>query len=397
MNENTLYFIWLQKAIGYASEKLYAILSSFGTVKDFYKSNYEQKAKSGIFSDVQLKSLHNTKLNDAEKILKLCQNLHIGVIDFESENYPIQFKDIYNPPAVIYTKGKKLSLNNKNLLSIVGSRKATEYGYDIAFRFAYELSKSKITIVSGGANGIDTMALKGALKAKSTDVLCIVATGLDISYPKANDMLYEIIEKHGTMISEFPPGVKALPGYFPVRNRLISGISKAVLIVEAAIKSGAIITANLALEQGREVFSVPGNINSQSSKGTNLLIKDGATPVTEIDDILKIYGVENSNEKYIMRNDERMNFEEIYLNKDKIQDIQDKNQDEIKQTKEFEPSLQTLSENAKKLYASMTKQPISIDELAKNTQMDIINAQTAAMELLLGRFANTDQNGRYYK
>ncbi len=397
MNENKLYFIWLQKALGYASEKLPAVISTFGSAEAFYKATYEQRAKTGVFTAKQLDNISSTKLHDAQQILDSCEKLNIDVICFEDENYPAQLKEIYNPPAVIYTKGKTLKLAGKKLLSVVGSRNATNYGYDIAFRFAHELSKSGLSIVSGGANGIDTMSLKGALNAQKTDVICVVATGLDICYPKANDALYEMIEKHGTMVSEFPPGVKALPAYFPIRNRIISGISKAVLIVEAAKKSGAIITANLALEQGREVFAVPGSINSQSSKGTNMLIKDGATPATDIDDILEVYSLESSREKFIMRNDERLNFEEIYLNKDEMLKKEFKIQKKFKETMVEKTSLKNLSDNAKKLYDILTSEAVPIDELAKKTQMDIINAQTAAMELLLESYAYTDQNGRYYK
>ncbi|MFP4017525.1 MAG: DNA-processing protein DprA, partial [Halanaerobiales bacterium] len=171
-------------------------------------------------------------------------------------------------------------------VSIIGSRRCTTYGKKTAEKIAYQLANRGITVISGMARGIDTRAHIGALKAKGRTI-AVLGSGLDIVYPSENKDLFEEIQKNATVISEYPPGVEPLAGNFPQRNRIISGLSLGVLVIEAASRSGSLITANLALEQGREVFAIPGNIDRPQSRGTNDLIKKGAKMVTGVEDILE--------------------------------------------------------------------------------------------------------------
>lgn len=231
----------------------------------------------------------------AEKEIELSQKKGFKVITISSEKYPMSLKNIKDPPIVIYMKGDIIK-SDENAISIVGSRKCTVYGRAVAGLFSRELALKGITIVSGLAVGIDTIAHKGALTAKGRTI-AVLGSGIDHIYPSCNRGLYEEVVKNGAVISEFPLGTRPLSYNFPFRNRIISGLSIATLVVEAAKRSGSLITARLAAEQGRDVFAIPGNITSDVSKGTNQLIKDGAIPVTDVNDILEYLGMDTEPSK----------------------------------------------------------------------------------------------------
>lgn len=212
--------------------------------------------------------------------------MQIEEINFTSEKYPKQLREIYNPPKKIYAIGNIEILNNLGI-AIVGSRKATEYGKKVALKLSQDLSKNKIVIVSGLAKGIDSYAHIGTLNSKNGKTIAVLGSGIKEIYPKENiELARKIVKNGGCIISEYLPNDKPNKMNFPERNRIISGLSKGIVIVEASEKSGALITADFALEQGREVFAVPGDIYSNTSIGTNKLIQQGAKLVTECEDIL---------------------------------------------------------------------------------------------------------------
>ena len=207
------------------------------------------------------------------------KGIEIKTIKITDEKYPKLLKEIYDPPKCLYTIGNIEIFNNLSI-AIVGCRDATDYGRKATKYFAYNLAKENVTIISGLAKGIDSFAHIGTLQAKGKTI-AVVGNGLDIIYPKENEQLAkEIIKNGGAIISEYPIGTQPKKEHFPARNRIISGLSTGVIVVEAKEKSGALITADFAVEQGRNVYAVPGNINSLNSVGTNNLIKDGAIPVT---------------------------------------------------------------------------------------------------------------------
>ncbi|MCQ9208506.1 MAG: DNA-processing protein DprA [Omnitrophica bacterium] len=201
------------------------------------------------------------------------------------KDYPANLKHIYDPPATVYLKGE-LILEDNIAIAIVGSRRATPYGLKNAKSLAFELAARGITVVSGLARGIDSAAHRGALEAKGRTI-AVLGSGLNVIYPHENERLAEEIAKSGAVISEFQQDVGPQRYHFPRRNRIISGLSLGVVVVEAAQKSGALITANCALEQGREVFALPGKIDSWTSRGTHDLIKQGAKLVESIEDIIE--------------------------------------------------------------------------------------------------------------
>lgn len=210
--------------------------------------------------------------------------MKIEEISINSKEYPEKLKKIYDPPQKLYVLGNK-NLLNQNGVAIVGSRKATPYGKKVAYNLAKELSGNGLIVISGLALGIDSYAHIGAIKGGT---IAVIGSGIDNIYPKANiELAREIIRNNGCIISEYSIGIKPEKLHFPQRNRIISGLSEGVVVVEANKKSGALITAEFALEQGKEVFAVPGDIDKEQSEGTNILIQDGAILVTSSKNIIE--------------------------------------------------------------------------------------------------------------
>ena len=201
------------------------------------------------------------------------------------KEYPKKLHRIYDKPILLYAKGNTKLLKSLKKISIIGSRNCSEYGKMVTQKLSYMLAKKDYTIVSGMAKGIDSYAHKGTLTAKG-NTIAILGSGVNYIYPEENKRLYnKILEQNGLILSEYGIDTKPIPEYFPARNRLISGISDKILITEASRKSGTMITANFAIEQGKTVYAVPGNITSTRSEGTNELIKDGAILVNSLEDI----------------------------------------------------------------------------------------------------------------
>ncbi len=242
-----------------------------------------------------------------EEFLKNLQD--IQVITFWDEKYPEWLRNIYDPPAILYCKGNCTLLKERGL-AIVGTRKATSYGKNIAQKFAHEISKY-MPIISGLALGIDSQAHLGALEGKGKTI-AVLGNGIDIAYPKTNEILYKrILEENGCIVSEYPPKTPPSKFRFPLRNRIIAGLSLAVLVVEAPEKSGALITANYALEYGIDVLAVPGDITRINSKGTNNLILNGARPVISLEDLLDYLGIYHKNQLKTLSDEEKVIYEAI--------------------------------------------------------------------------------------
>ena len=282
--ENKRYWIWLSLIKNLGSKRKLKLLELYKTPEEIYKLTKEELMNingigEAIANDIMI-SKNEEILNYHIKYMK--EN-NIKIININEREYPQALKEIYDPPISLYVKGNIEKLNNKNI-GIVGCRECTTYGKKSAEYFAYNLSKQNINIVSGLAKGIDRYAHLGSLNTGNT--IAVLGNGLDIIYPKENlELANEIIKRGGTIISEYPCGTKPDKMKFPARNRIISGISSGIIVIEAKEKSGTLITVDFALEQGRDVFVVPGNINSINSVGTNDLIKQGARLVTTYEDI----------------------------------------------------------------------------------------------------------------
>lgn len=229
--------------------------------------------------------LRADNLDWAKGEIERSEKLGVSIISFRNEKYPGGLKFIPDPPPVLYVKGEIVP-RDAVAIAIVGTRRASNYGRTAAVRITRELAKYNITIVSGLARGIDSVAHRETLSAGGRTI-AVMATGTDVTYPRENKILRKQIEENGATVTEFPIGTQPLPWRFPVRNRIISGLSLGCLVVEAPQRSGALITARVSADYNRDVFAIPGNITSYRSKGCNMLIKDGAKPVTCAEDILE--------------------------------------------------------------------------------------------------------------
>lgn len=284
--ENKKYWIWLSLIPNLGSKKIQKLLEKYKTPERIYNLSKKELLKNiGIGEKVANNILNNNIRNSVIKHIAYMNNNKIDIITIEDEEYPTILKQIYDPPISLYIKGNKKIINNKSI-GIVGCRQATEYGKSAAKYFAYNLAHQGINIISGLAKGIDSYSHIGTICAKGITI-AVVGNGLDTIYPKENEnVVKEIIKTGGAIISEYPLGTKPDKINFPARNRIISGMSQGIIVIEAKEKSGTLITVDFALEQGREVFVVPGNINSINSVGTNRLIKQGARIATCYNDIL---------------------------------------------------------------------------------------------------------------
>ncbi|MDD3725966.1 MAG: DNA-processing protein DprA, partial [Candidatus Ratteibacteria bacterium] len=249
------------------------LCEAYGSIDNIFKLSVKELTDAGIHLKTAENITNWEKLPWKEEI-KFCEENNISIISIEDASYPRLLKEIYNPPLILYVKGH-LPADSDICIAIVGTRNPSVYGMRMTEKFAEQLSLYGITVVSGMAKGIDTSAHKGALKAGGKTI-AVTGCGFMYCYPKENLSLSKEIVKTGAVITEFPSFITPKPENFPQRNRIVSGMCRGVLVVEAGQKSGALITANLALEQGRDVFALPGRADDLTSRGTNHLIKEGA-------------------------------------------------------------------------------------------------------------------------
>lgn len=286
--ENKKYWIWYSLIKGLGCRKKKKILEEYNNPEIVYKLTKDELLDiEGIGKELANNIISSKNERIVDTHIKYMKNNGIDIINIEDIEYPQILKEIYDPPISLYIKGNKEILNSDNI-GIVGCRECSEYGKNVAKYFSFNLANNNLNIVSGLAKGIDSYSHIGCLMSRGKGkTIAVVGNGLDIIYPKENiEIANKIVDSGGAIISEYPCGTRPDKMNFPARNRIISGISNGIIVVEAKEKSGTLITVDFALEQGRDVFVVPGNINSKNSVGTNELIKQGAKIVTNYRDIL---------------------------------------------------------------------------------------------------------------
>jgi len=298
------YYHALKLVPSLGAKRIKTLLDYYGSPFDAWRATKPELLSLERFGPVVAEEFINirTKLDPDQAWEEVVQK-NISVVTWEEADYPSLLKEIHDPPPLLYYQGNLKLLNNPSL-AIIGSRKHTHYGQEVAFSFASKLAGYGMTIISGMARGIDSWVHKGALEAGGYTA-AVLGCGVDICYPPENRSLKEKITGLGIVLSEFPPGVSPLPQHFPQRNRIISGLSLGTLVIEAAERSGALITAGFALEQGREVFAVPSGISSPHSKGCHKLLKDGAKLVETVGDILEELYLPLKNEQIVTGNEPR--------------------------------------------------------------------------------------------
>lgn len=269
--------------------------------------------------------------------------------------YPKQLLNISNPPELLYCIGNTALLREIGI-AVVGTRRSSPYGRWAAYEIGKKIADCGVVVVSGMAEGIDSQGHLGCLDAGGKTI-AVLGTGIDICFPRSNQSLYKRIAENGLLVSEYPPGERGKPYYFPARNRIISGLCRAVVVVEGAIKSGSMITADLALSQGRDVFAVPGNINQPNSVGVNKLIMDGAAPVLSIDDVPDLLGID------------------IEISKERAA---------------------LLSENEQKVYTIVKENPGSVKDYISIKCDTLVSETSAQLSILELKGLIYSENGRYY-
>ena len=285
--KNRLFEIWFSLCVGAANTEFQSLLERFGSPYEVFNAE-EAELESLSLSPRLFRALSDKSLQESMRIEQYCKQNGIGILFWQDEQYPAALRDLRDPPVLLYYRGQLPNLNSRLAISVVGTRSMSEYGKRMAYKIGYELASAGVVVISGMALGNDGVATAGAISACGTP-LAVLGGGVDVVYPRQHAILYEEIARTGAVISEYPPGTPPIASHFPVRNRIISGLSQGTLVVEADNNSGALITAKSAILQGRDIYALPGNVGETNSAGTNRLISEGAGVVLRARDILENY------------------------------------------------------------------------------------------------------------
>ncbi|MCP4666478.1 MAG: DNA-protecting protein DprA [Deltaproteobacteria bacterium] len=342
--------LYLVPGLGHAV--LRVLLENFGGPEAVFEAGVSELVEvGGVREEIARKIVGKEFSSDPEKELSKVEKAGARIVTYLDPSYPKLLKEIHHPPVLLYVKGKDIP-SNQTLIAVVGSRIATHYGLRAAENIGKGLAQRRVGVVSGLAKGIDSAAHRGCLRGKGFTI-AVMGTGIDRVYPPGNKRLLDRVAESGAVITEFPMGSPPEPKNFPIRNRIISGLSRGVVVVEATKQSGSLITASLALEQGREVFAVPGSIDSFKSRGSHFLIKEGAKLIENADDILDEFGFHRgvAQERSGLRESA-----EAHLEMDGLQ---------------------------KKLYDIICDYPIHIDQIVRKGDMDAGEVSSILMEMEL--------------
>ena len=350
-------------SIGYRTVQ--KLKKEFGSLSEAVKADRESLLRiSGIRQKSVEAILEKRELPIVSKEIELAKKSGCTILTIEDDEYPRPLKEIATPPLVLYIKGT-LTEADANAIAIIGTRKPTQYGKGMAFQIGYDLAQRGVTVVSGLAKGLDTQAHRGALKAGGR-TLAILGSGLLRMYPKENEKLARSITEQGAVISEFPLETNPFRSNFPIRNRIISGLSQGTIVVEAAAKSGSLITAGFAIDQGRTVFAVPGNIDQPTSSGTNHLINQGAVLYESVETV----------------------FRELFSLSHTMSQTND--------TKVDKPAEKiNVSAEEKKVLALLEHRPLHMDELTETSNLSAPHLSVLLLTLEMKQLV-TQLPGKYY-
>ncbi len=380
------YWIWLQTALG-AGAQTSEILAYFETPEKLYLAGSREWRLSGLFTEKKIQALKSSTPSQTGAVFKECREKGYTIITPDSDYYPQRLAELSNMPLVLYGIGDCSVLKDTVSVGIVGTRNASNYGIETAQKLSYRLAQAGATIVSGGALGIDSEAHAGAMLAKGR-TFAFLGCGLSYDYLKENAALRRAITRYGAVFSEYQPFTPPSRATFPIRNRLISGASLGIVVIEAGVKSGSLITANCALDQGKDVFAVPGDIVRSSFDGTNHLIKNGAKPVFSAEDILSeyeyLYGdlfdIEKASKplsevQYVDYRKPKAKRE----NTTPVPTPQEKNMPVKRQELGDD-----VSEDAKVIYRALKEESMHIDDIVRVTEMkmNIILSSLTELELI---------------
>ena len=390
------YWLWLSLKRKLKAINCQKLMGDHKDPKGIYELSEGEIRKIPFLNEREIAQLCDKSLDEAKKVYETCKESGIRIVPLDHRYYPERLKNIFLPPLILYEKGMLIDFDDEAAISIVGTRHPSAYGAIATGRLAFDLSCAGMLVVSGMAEGIDTAANSGALKAGARTV-AVLGCGVDICYPQKNRKLYENIIKCGTVVSEYPPGEKPLPQNFPARNRIISGLSLGVVIVEAPMspkRSGSLITADFAAEQGRDVFAVPGNIDSVLSGGSNDLIKQGVKLVSCADDVISEY-----EERYAHK---------IAKNRINVQSMIFDGIDQISENKKGSaasdggiakvkaaPVIAGLNENEAAVVKALLDEALNVDSAVEKTGLPVAEILTVMTVLEIKKLIKQLPGGKY--
>ena len=381
-----IYLIWLQNVLGFSNKRAYLALKEYKNAETIYNLTESQLKNSKIFTKKDIELISNKDLSSAKNIIRECNENNIEIICFGDKKYPLYLSEIDNPPIVLYIKGNLPNFNEKPSVAIVGSRDVSEFGKRAAYSLGYRLAKLGFIVVSGGALGTDTYAHAGALKAGGETVLCM-GCGILSNYLIKNKDLRNNVTLGGCLLTEYSPNTSASKYNFPIRNRIMSGLTLGTIVIEAKEKSGSLITARLASEQGRDVFVVPNIPGDPYYIGSNALLRDGAKPLLDISDVYN---------EYISRFPDKINIENAYsqpiiVKKSVVETKNNENNEKIQKNLN-----ETLSKEAKIVYNYLDKQKF-VPEDFKNSGLSASQILSALTELEMEFLIKAVPGGMYEK
>ncbi len=394
--EEVVAWIWLQGVLGIDNPRLRTALDVFGNVRAIYAANEHELNMADVFAAKECAALLNKDRTDAEKIFEVCQENNYQVLSFLDEAYPTYLKEIEAPPILLYVEGKIPDPKGDNSIAMVGTRHPSIEGQKQTFDLAYQLARNNCVIVSGGALGIDTAAHKGALQAGGLTV-CVMGCGLHYNYMAENKPLRDMIARHGAVISEYPPDYPPTRYTFPKRNRIIAGLAMGTIVIEAGLKSGALITARDTAKQKRHLMVFKDNNNKVCSEGVERLICEGATVVHCAEDVLKIAPMPQIDAKrieQIRQQSKRENPKTHSPRKTETPKETVLHEIKTKSEESLPPEIESVSDDAKTIYAVLA-QGLTADECASKSGLPISKVLTALSELEIFGLAICHAGNRY--
>lgn len=359
--DNNDYVMWLSRTLSQSNRKTVDLINFFGSPKEVFDAERNDYLGVRGMTEAVAEKLSDSKKN-IEFWKKEIDNMGIEYVSFFDERYPILLNEINDAPCGLYVKGR-LPGNDERCVSIIGARRCSEYGRLTAYGFATKIASRGVWIISGMARGIDSISHKGAISAGGKTV-AVLGFGHNKCYPAENRDLMNKISENGCVISEYPPDTEPEVYFFPQRNRIIAGMSEALIVVEAGKKSGTLITVDRALDYGRTVLAVPSNITSASGEGTNDLIKQGCPMITNAQDVFFELGMDD---------------------------------DEDKKEKQHETKMKCLSDDENKILGLLSYEPLPFEKIVKNSGKDIQDVQYILTLLEINGFAEKLPGNRFTK
>ncbi|MEG0770711.1 MAG: DNA-processing protein DprA [Clostridia bacterium] len=377
-----VYLLWFLLTSGTARVRNGTICKAFSSFKDIYY-NKKSKLQTLKIASKYLLKFENKDLSKAREVLETVKQKQMRIISFYDNDYPAELKDISPVPVALFMLGKYKNIKNSLKMAVVGARKCTDYGKNTAYTLSRELASKNVVIVSGMAEGVDAQAHKGAIDAGGYTI-AVLGTGADIPYPNINKDLYDEILDNGIILSEYLPGTPPAKYTFPERNRIVSGLAKGILVVESKLRGGSLITATAAQEQNRELFVVPGPIDSPESLGANRLINQGGKAVSDIYDIIEDYMPEVKTEMVRKRKDGTAHMSRAYYS-----DLDRKERDIAYS------ELDRSGDPCELVLRVVSKTPLSIDDIIKITGLLAQQVSSSLMMLQVQGKVIGVPGGRY--